>query len=461
MTDKRRRIDPLPVRSPDGRPSDVELGNAIPRLPTEAILGGLPKVSSPPPQPVVEHPEPPKPRRNRPAYVPPKLGQQLPRQLRITNPVSNLISQWLNSMVRALRGMHMYADNNARRREYFDQVVGLLDEILRKVPKIQLEVLDDRILCAGDCVHYSPDRMQGLSSMLLMNGVKKLHVLRGAEPIETVRLLSVLSIDFSKPENATEDLVSILTGLDLPHVRAFGPAAPKQAAPATPPPRAEPVIEKPIYEPREPSVDTDRSEPERLPTGAFMAIAEEEPALDPFTDDEATVVPPADSIQKKIPAFPTEPTASMPIAEIVARIESKTHEPPLPPKRPIDNAQTIAARIIRDTQTEVSGWALAAVERSNAKNTRDPAENTDPDREHDQTADETTDETNEQTADELDDQTYEDPFEEDGPSDTLPQMTSPFAGLDDIAMPEIAEDLVLPPEPDPEPRKPARRKPRR
>ncbi|MCK6552375.1 hypothetical protein L6R52_41480, partial [Myxococcota bacterium] len=256
MADRGRRIEPLPrVPAPAktdaggapasevvAEPTDPRVRVAAPRLPTNAILGDpseLAPARAEAPIPVVSHvPAAARPVRAR--YVPPKLGAPLPRALRLDDPLSPLVSQWLASIVRTLRGIHMYADNNARRREYFEQTVVQLAQILARTPLFTVEVLEDRITFAGDVVHFCPDRFEGLPILLHGGGVRQVRLRHGVSRIEVLRFLGVLSTDLSLAEHASEDLVTLAERLGLTHVELVGDGRSSilgPTAPAAPRPR--------------------------------------------------------------------------------------------------------------------------------------------------------------------------------------------------------------------------------
>jgi len=270
MTD--RRSKPPPPGAKNERPSF-----APERFPTGAM-------SVPPPPPEDEDVEPAEPRKGlATGFVPPRLGLASPRGQRFSDPNSAIVGQWLNSIVRSLRGMHMYAGNNVRRKEFLDQSVKLLSDVHRVTEHVELTILPDRILSGRDLVHLNPDLVEGLPQLFYANGVRRVRLSRGATPLEIFRFLGALVTDFTQRENKNDDLVSIFSRLGLGHVAVFG------AEPAAAPPRPPAPLQKPAAKPAAPTAPRDASgvlvvefeddEPLRLATKNFKALVEDDEPL--------------------------------------------------------------------------------------------------------------------------------------------------------------------------------------
>jgi hypothetical protein len=209
------------------------------------------------------------------AYAPPKLGAPIPGKVKMVEPASPMVAQWLSSVVRALRGMNMYADNNARRKDFIDQSFSLLEDIFEKASRIDLVIDGDHIAYGRDLVHYNPEPFESLPRLLYEGSVRKLILTRGLTVLELVRFFSVISTDFSRPENFGDDLVAIFGRMSLPHLRAKGPETPA----VVPPKYVAPVEPDPLPSPS--PVPSPEVLP-RLSSAYFEPIAEE--------DDEATVL---------------------------------------------------------------------------------------------------------------------------------------------------------------------------
>jgi hypothetical protein len=216
------------------------------------------------------------------AYAPPKLGPPIPGKVKPMEPASPFVTQWIATLIRALRGMSMYADNNIRRKEFIDQSFGLLEEIFTKVSKIDLTIDPEHIAYGRDIVHFNPDHFESLPRLLYEGSVRRISFQRGMKMMELVRFLSVIGTDFSRPENSADDVVSLIERMGLPNIRATGPApAPSAhrayqppAVPTAPPPAPPPPV--PVAAPLPPP-----------PAPKPQAV---ESFVDPFAgDDEATV----------------------------------------------------------------------------------------------------------------------------------------------------------------------------
>lgn len=259
------------------------------------------------------------------AYAAPKLSHPIPGKVKMVEPASQLVSQWLASVVRALRGMSMYADNNSRRKDFIDQSFSVLEDIFGKAMRVELIVADDHISYGRDLVHYNPDPFESLPRLLYDGLVRKLTLARGMTQLELVRLLSAIATDFSQHQNSGDDLVSILGRMALPHVRAKGPDTPVAAASPkyVPPPAKSPA---PAPEPIKAIEQEREAQPPRLPSAFFEPILDEAPAapeeleppleleatsprehVDPFEDDEATVLAQPKPQSKPQPKFTPAP----------------------------------------------------------------------------------------------------------------------------------------------------------
>lgn len=213
------------------------------------------------------------------AYAPPKLGPPIPGKVKMVEPTSVFISQWIAALIRALRGMSIYADNNVRRKEFIDQSFHLLEEIFAKIPKFELVIEPEHIASGRDIVHFNPDHFESLPRLLYEGSVRRLIFQRDVKILDLVRFLSVTATDFSRPENAQYDIVSLLERMGLENIRAIGPAPAPRAHRAYVPPPA-PVVAAPPPPPPPPAPAPRAPEP-----------AEDQNYVDPFAgDDEATVL---------------------------------------------------------------------------------------------------------------------------------------------------------------------------
>lgn len=246
----RRSLHPEPPRA---RPSV-----APERMPTGAF--NLPT-------PPAEADEPADAGASASGFIPPRLGQALPRT-RLAHPGSDPAAQWLNSLVRALRGIHLYASNNVRRKDFLDQTVKQLDVVLKSVAKLELTIFPDRILHQRDVVHVNADPVEGLPNLFYMNGVRRIVIERDFDRIELFRFIGALVTDFTAPENRHEDLVSVVERLGLTHVVLLGEDKPK----ASPPKASEPA------RPPKPAALPEEHAAVRLPTSAMQALSSEEDA---------------------------------------------------------------------------------------------------------------------------------------------------------------------------------------
>ena len=147
------------------------------------------------------------------------FGIAVPVGIELSDPLSPSLFRWLNTMVKAVRGLRFYADNNATLREYVDGAVyGLLDLLDRK-GEISLAVKEDRMLYGEDVVHVNADRVDGLPFILFRNSIRRMTFLRGIDKAELIQLMTAIMTDFNTHELAGEDLVSTLWRLNLPHFK--------------------------------------------------------------------------------------------------------------------------------------------------------------------------------------------------------------------------------------------------
>ncbi len=147
------------------------------------------------------------------------FGIVVPAGIEMTDPLSPSLFLWVNAMVKAVRGLRFYAENNATLREYVDTaVVGLLD-LLERSGEISLSVREDRILYSDDVIHVNSDRVDGLPFILFRNSLRRMTFLRGISKDELIQLLTAIMTDFNTHELAGEDLISTLWRMNLKHFK--------------------------------------------------------------------------------------------------------------------------------------------------------------------------------------------------------------------------------------------------
>lgn len=296
MADRPPKIEIIPKAAAANEPAraaNVEENEPAMRMPSAAMRVDLPAEQS---AVVPAYTQ-------RRAYAAPKLSHPIPGKVKMVEPASQLVSQWLASVVRALRGMSMYADNNSRRKDFVDQSFSVLEDIFAKAMRVELVVADDHIAYGRDLVHYNPDPFESLPRLLFDGLVRKLTITRGMTALELVRLLSAIATDFSQPQNAGDDLVSILGRMALPHVRAKGPDTPVAAAPKYIPP---PVAPAPLPPPAVRSTVEREAQPPRLPSAFFEPILDE-PA--PILDEPAPIFNEPAALEEEPPPAELETTA--------------------------------------------------------------------------------------------------------------------------------------------------------
>jgi hypothetical protein len=250
-------------------------------MPPERVPAAALGVSSP-----SSTPPPPEAARGS-GFIPPKLGLPNPRGGRYAEPASSAVAAWLNALVRALRGVHMYAANNARRRELLELTVKGLEGIHETLERLVLTVLPDRILHVRDVVHLNPDPTEGLPQLFHSRGALRILSERGVDRAEVMRFIGALITDFTLPENKAEDLPSVAARLGLTRLRLEGEASatpPRAPLPAPTPREPAPVrLPTSAYDPADPLDPADA--PPRLASSAIHSLEESDMNLRFVTDD--------------------------------------------------------------------------------------------------------------------------------------------------------------------------------
>ncbi len=135
------------------------------------------------------------------------------------DPVSVKVHAWLRSLVKSLKGLRVYDENNEMLQTYLGQVKEALDEVFAEVDEFSLSVREDRILHRGDAVLVDPDRQEGLPFILFRNAFRRLTFVQGVTPDELMALMKAIVADYSAFDAAHEDLVTALWRMQLPHLR--------------------------------------------------------------------------------------------------------------------------------------------------------------------------------------------------------------------------------------------------
>ena len=163
--------------------------------------------------------DPPPPDFAQPQRLTPTMGvgSALPSSAKLTREISQPVFRWLRSLVKSLRGLRFYADNNATLQEYLHESVTGLDLLLQQLPELAIVIREDRIEYGPDIVHSDADRGEGLPFVLFRNSIRKLTFKRGFTADDLIRLLRTINTDFASSDLAGEDLVSGLWRLDLPN----------------------------------------------------------------------------------------------------------------------------------------------------------------------------------------------------------------------------------------------------
>lgn len=135
------------------------------------------------------------------------------------DPLTREISDWLNTLIKAMRASRVYAENNEMHHKFVDRTYEGLSVLLDKVDELSLGVREDRLLHGKDVVHQSTDRQDGLPFVLYRNAFRRLTFLRGMERSELLDLIGAINKDYKVVDYTSEDLVSTLWRLNLAHLR--------------------------------------------------------------------------------------------------------------------------------------------------------------------------------------------------------------------------------------------------
>ncbi|MEO1229345.1 MAG: hypothetical protein AAFZ18_10600 [Myxococcota bacterium] len=130
-----------------------------------------------------------------------------------------LVAGWIDSLTKALRGARVYAKNNEMYRRFVDRTHGELSRVLEQLGEVSLSIREDRLLFEQQVVHQDPDLREGLPFSLYNNAFRRLTFLPGMSREEIVALIAALNVDYQGLDFTSEDLVSALWRLRLPHLR--------------------------------------------------------------------------------------------------------------------------------------------------------------------------------------------------------------------------------------------------
>lgn len=136
-----------------------------------------------------------------------------------SDPLSPAVRRWVTSLVKALKGVRVYSDNNEMLLRYRDEVQAGLDALFERAEEFSITVREDRLLHRGDVVWVDPDRLDGLPFTLFRNAFRRLTFERGMNRDEVLAFLRAVAADYSRFDVVGEDLVTALWRLQLPHLR--------------------------------------------------------------------------------------------------------------------------------------------------------------------------------------------------------------------------------------------------
>jgi hypothetical protein len=137
------------------------------------------------------------------------------------NPLSADVVQWMQALLRAVRGRRLYPAGHAILGGYLVKAEEGLQRVLSKMSSLELRVREDRLFFDKDEVHKDSDRLEGLPFLLFSHSIQQIEFRAGMTGDELNELIEYLAADYRAERAVDEDLVAALWRINLPHFEYF------------------------------------------------------------------------------------------------------------------------------------------------------------------------------------------------------------------------------------------------
>jgi HEAT repeat protein len=126
-----------------------------------------------------------------------------------------LIEGLVRSLVKGIRAVQIYLPNNPVYQQSIENIKKAFEPVWRDLDTVDLEVLDAEIKWIDHVVYREANRSDSLAWQLYKDGIRTISFLPGVEREEVVEFLGIIHKARSLPQDAEDDLLTLLWEADF------------------------------------------------------------------------------------------------------------------------------------------------------------------------------------------------------------------------------------------------------
>ncbi|MEO7984894.1 MAG: HEAT repeat domain-containing protein [Gemmatimonadales bacterium] len=123
---------------------------------------------------------------------------------------ASLITELLNSLVKALRAYHMYLPNNPIHQRSTDNLRAAFEPVWESHDEVVLTVAETDFVWEEQVVYHQPNKSESIAWGVFKDGMRSLTLRRGAEAEELSRFLELINRARFLTSDAGDDLLTLL-----------------------------------------------------------------------------------------------------------------------------------------------------------------------------------------------------------------------------------------------------------